>query len=818
MKYTRYHLRLAVAGWLAAVGGLAASADSAFPFARAASAREPDTSLQFCPGPPPPPTECMEVYCEVGDDAWAERPRPAGWSCQQVGRCDGQGNCVLPTPPPGPSDKAFYIKPLGGRCVDFGGEAFWRAGAPVFVHGCNGSAAQHVRIKEIADGTHDVELRVRDLFCIGTRGGPPSPGRALELQQCNGSAAQRFAIDGDAILMGSQASGRASREYVIELEQGRTANHTPLVVGARDVTDAEYFRFEAVDGGAGRPHTGFVKVVNDLTLDAALARGWGTVIEVDDTQRVVLTGRFSRRINAGVTLRGYRKHTYQGPEMLQGLDLAEPAFVIDADNVRVTGLRLRGRQDFGDGQEASAIDVASDPGGADRRVLLDHLDIGYWTGSAIGGAGGERWESCPAGFNPWPRVPTLRAVGNFLHHNDAYGVVSGNGAFVLAQGNVAYQHAHDIAADPWGTTGYAAYDNLVLTPVSGGHDFDVHGSGNPGHWFDGIAGDRFDIGWNTFLPTGHPNFVLRGTPCRFVSFHDNVTQQSQGDAIRDQSAVPGKIVFAGNRFGSPHPISDFGVGDFDGDGLDDMFVGTGAGWYFSSGGRAEWRFLSRKPERAANLRFGDFDGDGRTDVLQMRGTAINVSWAGVSAWLPLNSAIATLADLAVGDFDGDGRADVFLADGTRWQIAPGGGGAWAHFATSTFRTSQLRFGRFDGDNRTDVLGVVSGQWQMVPGNGSQWTPLRSALTTSLTGLIVADFDGDGISDVAGSNAGIWRYSPNARGGWVTLRNSSEGLAGKPVGQFDGAGGADVIVLNGLQWDYAASGRNPLVRLSRQMMR
>jgi hypothetical protein len=33
------------------------------------------------------------------------------------------------------------------------------------------------------------------------------------------------------------------------------------------------------------------------------------------------------------------------------------------------------------------------------------------------------------------------------------------------------------------------------------------------------------------------------------------------------------------------------VGDFDGDRIDDVFLSTGATWWFSSGGQAEWRLL-----------------------------------------------------------------------------------------------------------------------------------------------------------------------------------------------------------------------------------
>ena len=101
-------------------------------------------------------------------------------------------------------------------------------------------------------------------------------------------------------------------------------------------------------------------------------------------------------------------------------------------------------------------------------------------------------------------------MGNFLHHNHDYGVVSGYGAFAMVQANVFYQNAHDVAADWVGDTGYAAYDNLVLTPVGGSQNFDVHGSLHPGHWYGGIAGDAFDIGWNTFLPKGRATSICGG--------------------------------------------------------------------------------------------------------------------------------------------------------------------------------------------------------------------------------------------------------------------------------------------------------------------
>jgi hypothetical protein len=141
-------------------------------------------------------------------------------------------NCITRLGPTTLSDRgSFYVHDLGHRCLDFGGPDRWALGAPVFIYSCNGTVAQQVRVKEI-DFSHDVELRVESFlpkrsFCIGVRGGQVVVGQPLELQHCNDSPAQRFALDGDAILMGSQASGPVTRELTIEPQN----DHTPTDEG-----------------------------------------------------------------------------------------------------------------------------------------------------------------------------------------------------------------------------------------------------------------------------------------------------------------------------------------------------------------------------------------------------------------------------------------------------------------------------------------------------------------------------------------------------------------------------------------------------------
>jgi VCBS repeat protein len=755
------------------------------------------------------------------------------------------------------SDRSFFIHDIGHRCLDFGPPSSWVVASPVFIYSCNGTVAQQVRVKEV-DDTHDVKLLVANL-CIGVRGGVVAVGRALELQLCHdASPAQRFAFDGDAILVGDQSGGRVSRKFVIEPKLGYTPSFTPLVVGVRKISDAEYFRFEAVDRSLAFPTTGFVRVSSEAGLDWALNLGWGAVIEIDPAQPLELMGPFPKQIHTGITLRGYRKHIDNGPEIhtctVVPVDPADPnagglpTFMITEDDVRITGLRLRGpvndpRCPSSNLLEARAIRIES-PGAQVPIVWIDHLDISYFTGHAVDTAGTDPSESqvCPIPPLAYPRSTPVRVIGNFIHHNSGYGSVTGNGAFTLNQGNIFYrQGAHDIVSDAWGTTGYNAYDNFILSEKRDTDQIDMHGSLHPPNWYDGLSGDHFDIGWNTFLHTGgHKpyNINQRGTPCRFTAIHDNIFLQSQNDAVLTSTTDPGKHVVYSNTFDAPNPTADLAVGDFDGDGITDVFVGTGQAWYFSSGGQAEWRFLNRMPEHASSLLFGDLDGDGRTDVIALHGANIDVSWGGISPWQTINNAALDgqgvptglpntawkLSDMAVGDFDGDSRADLFLATGMQWFFAPGGKN-WTPFDTSSYRRPDLLFGDFTHLGRTQALRVHDGQW-LVASLGMSWKSIGTVPNiggiplSSTAGLVVGDFNGDGFADVATNVSAWWASTTPAHGGiWSMLRpDTNNQIASRPIGDFNGDHTSDVLLWDSLHFSFAPSGRNPVQPLSRQDMR
>ena len=117
----------------------------------------------------------------------------------------------------------------------------------------------------------------------------------------------------------------------------------------------------------------------------------------------------------------------------------------------------------------------------------------------------------------------------------------------------------------------------------------------------------------------------------------------------------------------------------------------------------------------------------------------------------------------VGDFVGDKRADVFFADGQNWWVSDGGTGPFELYATSSAKLRDLAFGDFDGGGKTEVASVIDNQWMYVPSQGPhQWTRLRSELTDTMNGLIVADFDGDEIADIAMPLPSDWRVSLGGR--------------------------------------------------------
>jgi hypothetical protein len=709
--------------------------------------------------------------------------------------------------------------------------------------------------------SHEVRLHAGSM-CIASNAAAPEHGSPVVLAPCSLAASQIFVLDGDSIIL------EANRNLVIQLGNGDTRQKAPLLLGHRNLSDVEFWDFTATDNSNSWPTSVFVSVTDPAGLEQALSSaGPNTVIEITpDAGLIKFTALTTAlQIKSGVTVRGNRRGVSLGPQLSLSVDsgvvpvtstpydgMTKFTGFLEAvgTNIRVTGLRIRGPSRDSDcsnhpdgscsqhGVAGFIMKTANDA----TKVILDHNDISDWTKAALDlysfhGEG----RSCQQ-LSQAPR--NLIVSRNFIHDNrqsqnnvkpisdaDGYGLAAGWGISPLIDGNTFLENVHSITSDGTMYAGYVARNNLILS-TNLGANIDMHGSGTDHD--GGVAGSGVEVLHNSFLDGQNQNFSVRGFPCSGALdvFRDNVVFQNEESAINweiggtqppylvidskffpttsNQGSAPptSNQGFAPPTFSLANPTQLFGVGDFDGDDKDDLFLATGAGWYYAPAGNAEWRFLSAKTETVNNLLFGDFDGDGRTDVVTQMGDKWMVSWGGRSPWQVLSDRSSdwnppgtgdgshSIMDFVVGDFVGDNRADIFYADGTNWYVSDGAVGPFVRYATSSFRIGDLLFGHFDkahlNDPKTDIVGVENNQWSIVFAHGPHsWQPLRAKLTNTMSGLIAADLDGDGLDDIVMLSGGIWQMSKDGVSGWTPLRAEDSYAA---VGRFDTSRprGADIL--------------------------
>ena len=222
-----------------------------------------------------------------------------------------------------------------------------------------------------------------------------------------------------------------------------------------------------------------------------------------------------------------------------------------------------------------------------------------------------------------------------------------------------------------------------------------------------------------------------------------------------------------------------GIGDFDGDGRGDILwrnTSTGQNYIYFMNGTAiksnegPIRTVADQNWQVAGI--GDFDGDGKDDIL-WRNASTGENYVYLMSGLSLKPGegyIRTVADLnwkvaGIGDFDGDGKADILWRNSSTGQnyVYPMDGptikASEGYLRTVDDTRWEVKgVGDFDGDGKADIVwrNSSSGQNYLYPMDGTTIKATEGYLRT-LSDLAwqiaaVGDYDGDGKSDL------LWRNS------------------------------------------------------------
>jgi hypothetical protein len=182
-------------------------------------------------------------------------------------------------------------------------------------------------------------------------------------------------------------------------------------------------------------------------------------------------------------------------------------------------------------------------------------------------------------------------------------------------------------------------------------------------------------------------------------------------------------------------IADMAVGRFfahsPGDARDDIFYASGptpnvpsGAWYLSYGGSAPFNLANTSSFRRKDLRFGDFDGDGITDVFAAVSGTWSYSRSATGSWadgvLQDPAPTPTVVGLVVADFNGDGLADVGTSCGHGcWKISLAGTQSWAATNFGSFDLVNGGVGHFAQTNCGSAPGADLLVW-----NGNEFSVVR----------------------------------------------------------------------------------------------
>ena len=218
-------------------------------------------------------------------------------------------------------------------------------------------------------------------------------------------------------------------------------------------------------------------------------------------------------IPGGVTLASDRGRNGSEGALLYSTEFkTQPLIRAKGDNVRITGLRVRGpdpqlRMEWhrycfsGDNAKGNTYYYTfptSDGIRSEHSSLeVDNCELYGWSHAAVYTASGK----------------AHRVHNNYIHHNQRHGLGYGvclNKAEVLIEYNLFDNNRHSVAGTGRPGGGYIARHNVVLERANS-HLFDMHG-GRDRKDGTNVAGTQIVISNNTFTSTHQRAVLIRGVP------------------------------------------------------------------------------------------------------------------------------------------------------------------------------------------------------------------------------------------------------------------------------------------------------------------
>ena len=396
----------------------------------------------------------------------------------------------------------------------------------------------------------------------------------------------------------------------------------------------------------------------------------------------------------------------------------------------------------------------------------------FSSGTILWGWGLDNWASCRRLGNPPECTPAQKA-------DPAYGVDSR----VIGITRNLFQWFRRTPKLPIATSCY-------LPPMPGGRtDVIVQAHGSPVTWSHALSNGT------AFVPQAAELSNWPPPGSNYDLFSGDFDGDGRADIVAKQRTAPGAwLVALGNGSGfvpqaTPWLSGSFAVvsadhdlfvGDFDGDGKDDLLakertapgpwlvaLSNGTGFVPESQAWLPGGWAATSAD--FDLFVGDFNGDGKDDLLAKERTAPG-NWAvALSAnhsfvpedhnWLTGWAVESAAYDLRVGDFDGDGRDDLVAKERNapnRWFMARAEGqyffpqsSCWLKGWAAVSSAYDVRVGDYNGDGADDLLAKsrVNGTWDVALSHGTRFVPEgQSWLTNWMPGaqydLLVGDVNGN----------------------------------------------------------------------------